>query len=257
MMRSGSQLRPRAWGWKQSSRGSTFEPLPINRAAASKRPPVAFDTSFCETTAERHSISRVATAHTADDVVETVLHHLLRGTSLDGLRGIARRRRLSPDVTLLRPLLDVRRSEIESFLESLGQTFLTDATNADVSFTRNRLRHEVLPMLRNAVNPQVDDALLRLAQQAAEASALVKRLARRVLAASADRVISRDDSTRRETTQKAAARAGPGCDRDRLAAAGLASSGDVVCALERTGDNRDCRGSADLAGWHGCAASPG
>jgi tRNA(Ile)-lysidine synthase len=97
------------------------------------------------------------------------------------LRGIARRRRLSPGVTLLRPFLDVRRSEIEAFLASIGQTFLTDQTNSDVSFTRNRLRHEVLPMLRSAINPQVDEALLRLAQQAAETSALVRRFARREL----------------------------------------------------------------------------
>jgi len=136
---------------------------------------------FLRETAERLGIACVATAHTADDVVETVLHHLLRGTSIDGLRGIARQRRLSPSVTLLRPLLDVRRSEIEVFLASLGQSFLTDTSNADVSYTRNRLRHEVLPLLRNAVNPQADEALLRLARQAAETSQLATRFARREL----------------------------------------------------------------------------
>lgn len=136
---------------------------------------------FLQKTAERLGIPFIATAHTADDVAETVLHHIVRGTSLDGLRGIARRRRLSPKVTLIRPLLDVRRSEIEAFLASIGQPFLTDETNADVSFTRNRLRHEVLPLLRNTVNPRVDESLLRLAKQAAETSALVKRLARREL----------------------------------------------------------------------------
>jgi tRNA(Ile)-lysidine synthase len=136
---------------------------------------------FLRETAENHGIAFVATAHSADDVVETVLHHILRGTSLEGLRGIARRRRLSAGVTLLRPLLDVRRSEIESFLASLRQPFLTDATNADISFTRNRLRHDVLPLLRRTVNPQVDEALLRLARQAAETSSLVAREARREL----------------------------------------------------------------------------
>lgn len=137
--------------------------------------------AFLRVTAEERGISFVATAHTADDVVETVLHHILRGTSLDGLRGIARRRRLSSDVSLLRPLLDVRRSEIESFLASLRQSYLTDATNADVSFTRNRLRRDVLPRLRRTVNPQVDEALLRLARQAAETASLVARDALREL----------------------------------------------------------------------------
>jgi tRNA(Ile)-lysidine synthase len=136
---------------------------------------------FLRETAERLGISCVATAHSGDDVVETVLHHLLRGTSLDGLRGIARRRQLSSEVTLLRPLLDVRRAEIESFLASIGQPYLTDPTNADPSFTRNRLRHDVLPLLRNSVNSQVDQALLRLANQASETSALVRRFARREL----------------------------------------------------------------------------
>jgi tRNA(Ile)-lysidine synthase len=136
---------------------------------------------FLRETAERLGIAYVATAHTADDVIETVLHHIMRGTSLDGLRGIAPRRRLSENTTLIRPLLNVRRPEIEAFLASIGQPFLTDNTNFDVSFTRNRLRHEVLPMLRTAINPQVDEALLRLAQQAAETSALVRRFARREL----------------------------------------------------------------------------
>ncbi|MBA3316080.1 MAG: tRNA lysidine(34) synthetase TilS [Planctomycetota bacterium] len=136
---------------------------------------------FLLDTAIRYDAANVATAHTADDLAETVLHHVLRGTGLNGLRGIARRRKLAPGVTLIRPLLDVRRAEVEAYLAAIGQPFLTDPSNANVAFTRNRLRHDVLPMLRENVNRKVDEALLHLAGQAAEAAAFLRRLARREL----------------------------------------------------------------------------
>ncbi|MGC1274843.1 MAG: tRNA lysidine(34) synthetase TilS [Planctomycetaceae bacterium] len=123
----------------------------------------------------------VATAHTADDLAETVLFHALRGTGLRGLRGIPVRRRLTESVVLVRPLLGVSRSDVERYLAAIGQTYLTDPSNADPAFTRNLLRREILPRLRETVNPRLDEALLRLAQQATEASSLVIRLARNEL----------------------------------------------------------------------------
>jgi phosphoribosylaminoimidazolecarboxamide formyltransferase/IMP cyclohydrolase len=118
--------------------------------------------------AREASVSLVATGHTADDQAETVLHRLLRGTGLKGLRGIAPRRTLAPGVELVRPLLDVRRSEVLAYLEREGQTYRQDSSNEDRDFTRNRIRHELLPQLAREYNPEVVTALTRLGEQAAE-----------------------------------------------------------------------------------------
>jgi tRNA(Ile)-lysidine synthase len=127
-------------------------------------------------TAECVGARWVAVAHTADDQIETVLHRLLRGTGLAGLGGMRRVRPLSPTVTLVRPLLGVRRDEVLRYLESIGQDYRQDSTNSDLRFTRNRLRHELLPELRAQYNTKIDEALARLAQQAGEAQQVVSWL---------------------------------------------------------------------------------
>ncbi len=111
----------------------------------------------------------VATGHTADDQAETVLHRIIRGTGLQGLRGIAAARELGVGVWLYRPLLAVTRADVLDYLRELGQPFREDATNADLGLTRNRIRHELLPLLKS-FNPEVVAALGRLAGQAEEAS---------------------------------------------------------------------------------------
>ena len=116
-----------------------------------------------------HGLRTVATGHTADDQAETVLHRLLRGTGLQGLRGIAPRRALCPDVELVRPLLGVTRAEVLAFLQSLGQPFREDSSNCDLRHTRNRIRHELLPLLSREFNPAIVSVLGRLAAQADEA----------------------------------------------------------------------------------------
>lgn len=90
----------------------------------------------------------VVTAHHADDQLETLLMAILRGTTAKGLRGIAWSRPLSPAVGLLRPMLGATHEQAVGFLEQLGQDWREDATNQDRSRTRARLRHEVLPVLR-------------------------------------------------------------------------------------------------------------
>ena len=122
----------------------------------------------------------VATGHTADDQAETVLHRLIRGTGLHGLRGMeACGRRVVAGVSflLIRPLLPVTRAEVVAYLASLNQPYRDDSTNADPRFTRNRIRHELLPLLRS-FNPDAAGALCRLAEQAAEADAAMAGLAR-------------------------------------------------------------------------------
>jgi tRNA(Ile)-lysidine synthase len=108
----------------------------------------------------------VLTAHTLDDQAETVLMKLLRGAWTEGLSAI------HPVVTLqkgrvLRPFLNTRRADIESFLKSINQSWREDSTNTDTSFTRNRVRRELLPQL-HTFNPNLDQTLANLAELARE-----------------------------------------------------------------------------------------
>lgn len=111
----------------------------------------------------------VVTAHTADDQVETALLNVLRGTGLAGLAGIPRIRQLAESTTLIRPLLNVTRADVLTYLAVLGQPFREDASNRSLDYTRNRIRHELLPLLERDYNPQVREALRRLSQLAGEA----------------------------------------------------------------------------------------
>jgi len=121
----------------------------------------------------------IATAHTLDDQAETVVMKLLRGAWTEGLGGIsavveargaveARIRESGPgapgsgEVRTVRPLLGVRRVEVEEFLKERGQNWRTDSSNQDLGLTRNRVRHELMPVLRG-FNPGVDEALANLA----------------------------------------------------------------------------------------------
>ncbi len=104
--------------------------------------------------------NKVALGHTADDQAETVLFRILRGTGIVGLAGIPYRREL-----FVRPLLDVRRTELLAFLAKRKIAFLTDPSNANRRYARSRIRHDVLPMLARE-NPRVVDALLALSRQA-------------------------------------------------------------------------------------------
>lgn len=100
---------------------------------------------------------KIATAHTADDNAETVLMHLLRGTGLKGLGGIAPKRN-----NLIRPLLSVTRSEVESFLEEYALPHREDDSNHTDLFLRNRLRHHVVPLLKEE-NPKFSENLSAIA----------------------------------------------------------------------------------------------
>jgi tRNA(Ile)-lysidine synthase len=122
----------------------------------------------------------VATGHTLDDQAETVLHRLIRGTGLRGVRGIASVRELSPGVRLVRPLLTVAREDVNAYLRAIGQSWREDETNRDPAFTRNRIRHELLPLLRT-FNPAIAEVLGRLASQADETFREVEATAAEVL----------------------------------------------------------------------------
>jgi tRNA(Ile)-lysidine synthase len=117
---------------------------------------------FLRQSAAEHGCGKIAVGHTASDSAETVLLNLLRGTGLRGLRGI-------PAVNggLIRPLILAQRRETAEYCAACGLQFREDETNLDVEGNvRNRVRLQLLPLLRDAYAPGVDDALVRLAAAA-------------------------------------------------------------------------------------------
>ncbi len=112
--------------------------------------------TFLFTQARLHGAAGVAVAHTADDQVETVLMHLLRGSGLSGLKGMAFISQPNPwsqDIPLVRPLLSCWRTEIDQYCRDHGLHPVQDSSNQDSRYYRNRLRHELIPMLET-YNPQ-------------------------------------------------------------------------------------------------------
>lgn len=137
-------VAPHAWATRQS----------IEAAARELR------YAFLERVADETRADTIATAHTRDDQIETVLMRILRGASARGGRGIhARRGRV------VRPMLSVARADTHAYCRAHAVPFVEDPTNADVRFERNRIRHVVLPELR-MVYPGIDDCLLRIAENA-------------------------------------------------------------------------------------------
>ncbi|MGH9554184.1 MAG: tRNA lysidine(34) synthetase TilS [Terriglobales bacterium] len=142
-------------------------------------------------------VNRVATAHTLDDQAETVLMRTLRGAGSRGMAGIY------PELaetgpsdgsrasSIIRPLLRIRRSELVDYLRSLGQPWRDDQSNLDTRHLRNRIRHQLVPLLERDFNPQVADVLAHQAEIARAEEAFwqeqVSRLLPGVLAPTASR----------------------------------------------------------------------
>ena len=133
--------------------------------------------AFLARTAQQAGAQRIAVGHHADDQAETVLMHFLRGSGVAGMRGMLPRTPLSDyralseraenvdieKVVLIRPLLGVRRAEIEDYCARNALATRFDRSNVDTTFHRNRLRHELLPMLRQ-INPGIDRVLVHTAE---------------------------------------------------------------------------------------------
>ena len=115
----------------------------------------------------------VTVGHTADDLAETVLLHVLRGSGLYGLRGMGEVSDWpwpvdAGDLKLFRPLLDVTKDQTAEYCHEIGRTYREDSGNYMWRFTRNRVRQDLMPRLAEDYNPQVRSALVRLARTAAE-----------------------------------------------------------------------------------------
>jgi tRNA(Ile)-lysidine synthase len=114
-------------------------------------------------------VEAVATAHTRDDQAETVLAKFLRGAWTEGLSGIHPVIE-HPEGRILRPLLSTTRAEVEAYLSALGQSWREDSSNRHLTFTRNRIRHELLPLLEGW-NPQLREHLVQMATLARDEEA--------------------------------------------------------------------------------------
>ncbi|MCI0786773.1 MAG: tRNA lysidine(34) synthetase TilS [Chloroflexi bacterium] len=129
--------------------------------------------TFLAEVAKEFGAAAVATGHTADDQAETVLLHVLRGTGLNGLRGMEFLSQwpwpgAEANLRLFRPLLGVSKADTTDYCRALSRDFRQDSGNYLHRFTRNRVRHQLLPLLAAEYNPQVSESLLRLSRTAAQ-----------------------------------------------------------------------------------------
>lgn len=146
--------------------------LPLEDAARRAR------YQFLASIAAEEGCDVVATGHTLDDQAETVLLHLVRGSGLAGLAAMAARSPwpFGPGPDLARPLLGLRRSDTAAYCRASGIALAEDESNASPSFTRNRVRHELLPLLRT-LNPRIEQALAQLATSVQGDLALLEEMA--------------------------------------------------------------------------------
>ncbi len=121
--------------------------------------------AFLIETAKKYHADAIALAHTLDDVSETVLMRVLRGSGLMGLRAILPKRKIQ-NVNVIRPLLKLRRKEIEVYLKILKQSFCQDPSNAQDKYFRNKIRLRLLPDLEKNFSPNIKDLLTHLADSA-------------------------------------------------------------------------------------------
>ncbi len=153
----------------------TLETIDVARQAAANKESIELTArriryDFLARLARQHSCTKIALAHNADDNAETILHRILRGTGIRGLAGIPAVRQLpGEDLRFIRPLLSLPRAAIEEYIAENNIPYRLDQTNTSRAYTRNRIRLDLLPLLKEQYNPQVVDALLHLGRIAEEA----------------------------------------------------------------------------------------
>ena len=149
----GASLRPRGLGEGKRRRGRSLQ---AEARWARYR--------FLEEVASHVGATKIALGHHRDDQAETVLLHLLRGSSLRGLRGMLALR----EGRLTRPLLEVGREDIEGYVKAHQLSFVEDPSNQNIRHLRNRIRWKLLPLLQREYNPAMARTLARMAAFVAE-----------------------------------------------------------------------------------------
>ena len=114
--------------------------------------------------AGQHDYSVIVTGHTASDRAETLLHNLIRGAGADGLQALVWQRSLTEHIRLARPLLNLTRRETEQFCADRQLPVWHDSTNDNPTYTRNRIRHHILPLLTAELNPNAEEHLAQTAE---------------------------------------------------------------------------------------------
>ena len=132
--------------------------------------------SFFQRIAEQQGARYVALAHTLDDNVETFLHHLLRGTGPAGLSGIPAHRSLGDDIVLVRPMLHIDRQSARDALSSAGQCWREDSSNQSDAYSRNWIRHDLIPKLLTRY-PQSRQSITRLIESQSDWKQVITDLA--------------------------------------------------------------------------------
>lgn len=152
---------------------SSSSPSPTNEAALRRS-----RYAFLKSVAHEFNAAWIVTAHHANDTIETFLHNLLRGSGPRGLRGIPLVRRLDERTTLVRPFRNATRAIIDAYISQRGLAFRTDHTNAESTYTRNRIRNQLLPMLREFANSDhIDQRILDAISLIDEQHRVVEQLA--------------------------------------------------------------------------------
>ena len=217
-----------------------------------------FRYEFLTRVAKQTGSDKVALGHTANDQAETILMRLISGTGRRGLAGI-RPVTVLDDVTLVRPLIDLKRNEIMRFLESNNVAYRIDKTNLDPTCFRNKIRLELIPVLEKEYNPQVIDALLRSAAVLQEEEEYLSECAREI----AGRAVLRQNGSRIEMSRDAYVSASPVLRRrlimdiahrlsekpPRLTSASIESA-DALCVSGRTGSRMLISDDVELSVEH-------
>lgn len=145
-------------------------PCEIIRVRVSKKSPGSIEERAREkrfdaliTIAKKYHADSIALAHHQDDLAETVLMRIIRGTGLQGLQAIMPSRTIN-GMRFIRPFIDITRSDIEKFLIKKAIAYRTDQTNTDITFFRNKIRHHLLPLLAKQYNPRISSTLSNLAK---------------------------------------------------------------------------------------------
>ncbi len=132
--------------------------------------------AFFKRLSKSYGYTMTATAHNRNDRAETILMRVIRGTGLDGLSGIKYKR----DDNIVRPLLDVKRADIENYCRENSLEFCTDSTNAETIYTRNKIRGELIPFLEENFNPKIIDTLCTFSENCEEDAGFINGYAERL-----------------------------------------------------------------------------